>query len=112
MPRYMISFDDGTMMIPDGEWEAVGDAAHAVVKAAQDACVWITGGGFQSQQATILDVDGTLRLGDYPETKTVLGGFVVVDVPTRDDAHYWAARFAAACRCAQDVRELMDDPLV
>jgi hypothetical protein len=108
----MISFDDGTMIIPDDEWGIVGDAAHAVVKDAQDAGVWITGGGFQAQQATVADVDGSIRLGEFPERKAVLGGFVVVEVASRDDAHEWARRFAAACRCAQDVRELMDDPLV
>jgi hypothetical protein len=37
MPRYLISFDDGAMdHIPDADWPAVGDAAHAVVRAATD----------------------------------------------------------------------------
>lgn len=35
MTRYLISFDDGTMKIPEEELEAVGEAAHAVVHAAQ-----------------------------------------------------------------------------
>ena len=38
MPRYLISFDDGAMdHIPDEHGPAVGDAAHAVIRAAQDA---------------------------------------------------------------------------
>jgi hypothetical protein len=32
-------------------------------------------------------------------------------VPTREEALEWAARIAAACRCAQEVREIMFDPL-
>jgi len=40
------------------------------------------------------------------------GGFTVVDVPTREAALEWAAKIAVACRCAQEVRELMFDPLV
>jgi hypothetical protein len=48
--------------------------------------------------------------GPYPETKEVIGGLVVVDVATRDEALAWAARIAAACRCAQEVRELGGDP--
>jgi len=112
MTRYMISFDDGTMIIPDDEWGIVGDAAHAVVRDAQAAGVWVTGGGFQAQQSTVLAVDGTLSLGAFPETKAVLGGFVVLELPSREDAHDWAARFAAACRCPQEVRVLMDDPLM
>lgn len=108
----MISFNDGTMIIPEGEWEAVGDAAHAVVRDAQAAGVWVTGGGFQAQQSTVLDVDGTLSFGAFPETKAVLGGFVVLELPSREEAHEWAARFAAACRCPQEVRVLIDDPLM
>jgi hypothetical protein len=50
--------------------------------------------------------------GPFPETKAVIGGFVIVDVPSRDDALEWAARFAVACRCPQEVREIMDDPLL
>ncbi len=34
----------------------------------------------------------------------------VVDVPSREVALAWAAKLAVACRCAQEVRELMPDP--
>ena len=40
----------------------------------------------------------------------MVGGFSIIDVPTREDALEWAAKIAVACRCAQEVRELMDDP--
>ena len=46
----------------------------------------------------------------YPETKEVIGGFVVVDVASREEALVWAAKFADACRCAQEVREILPDP--
>jgi hypothetical protein len=42
--------------------------------------------------------------------KAVLGGFAIVDVSSREEALKWASKFAAACRCAQEIRELMDDP--
>jgi len=64
------------------------------------------------QQATIVEPDGTTRLGSFPETKAVIGGYSIVDVPTFDDALYWAARISSACRCAQEVRRVMDDPEV
>jgi hypothetical protein len=112
MTRYLISFDDGAMDFPAEDVPAVGEAAHAVVKAAQDAGVWVFGGGLQSQRASIVDTDGIVTDGPYPETKEVLGGLVVVEVPSREEALEWAAKFAAACRCAQEVRELMFDPLV
>jgi SAM-dependent methyltransferase len=48
--------------------------------------------------------------GPYPETKEVIGGFVVIDAASREEALAWAAKIAAACRCAQEVREIMPDP--
>lgn len=112
MARYLISFDDGAMVIPEEELPAVAEAAHAVMRAAQDAGVWVFGGGLERQRASVVATDGTVADGPYPETKAVVGGFSIVDVPSREDALEWAARFAAACRCAQEVREIMYDPAV
>ena len=111
MPRYLISFDDGSMdHIPDADWPAVGDAAHEVVRAAKAAGVWIFGGGIQRQQSTIVGVDGSITGGPVPETKAVIGGFSIIEVPSREEALAWAARIAESCRCAQEVREIMFDP--
>lgn len=112
MTRYLISFDDGTMTIPEEDFADVGEAAHAAVRAAQEAGVWIFGGGVERQRASIVATDGTVTDGPEPETKAVIGGFSVVDVPTREEALKWAAKFAAACRTPQEVREIMFDPLV
>jgi len=112
MARYLISFDDGTMVIPDGDLPEVAAAAHAVLRQAKEAGVWVTGGGLASQRASIVSTDGAVVEGPFPETKAVLGGFSIVEVATREEALAWAARFAAACRCAQEVRELMHDPEV
>ena len=109
MTRYLIAFDDGTMIIPEAELPGVADAAHKVVREAQDAGVWVFGGGILTQRASIVATDGTVTDGPYPETKAVLGGFSIVDVPSREDALAWAARIAAACRCAQEVREIGTD---
>ncbi|UQU61439.1 YciI family protein [Couchioplanes caeruleus] len=111
MPRYLISFDDGAMdHIPAGEIPEVAKAAHAVLQEALDAGVFVFGGGLERQRAGIVVADGVVSDGPYPETKEVIGGLTVVDVPSREEALAWAARIAAACRCAQDVRELMPDP--
>jgi hypothetical protein len=112
MARYLISFDDGTMTIPQEDFPAVGEAAHKVVSDAMDAGVWVFGGGLESQRASIVATDGTVTDGPYPETKEVLGGFVVVDVASREEALTWAAKFADACRCPQEVREIMPDPAI
>ena len=111
MTNYLISFNDGAMdHIPDEDWPDVGKASHEVVREAVNAGVWVYGGGLQRQRASIVATDGMVTDGPYPETKEVIGGFAVVDVPTREEALVWAAKIAAGCRCAQEVRVLMDDP--
>jgi hypothetical protein len=111
MTRYLISFDDGAMdHIPDEDVPDVGKAAHAVIQEAVNAGVYVFGGGLQRQRASVVATDGMVTDGPYPETKEVVGGFVVVDVATREEALAWAAKIAAACRCAQEVREIMADP--
>ena len=108
MPRYLISFDDGSMdHIGEHDLPAVSEASHAVVRDAKAAGVWIFGGGLQRQRSRVVATDGTVADGPVPETKAVLGGFCVIEVSSRDDALMWAARLARACRCAQDVREIM-----
>src|SRR5213082_668728 len=91
MTRYLISFDAHAMdHIPDEDMPAVGKAAHEVVQEAMNAGVWVSGG---------------------PDPEAI-GGFWVVDVPSREEALEWAAKTAVACRCAQEVREFMPDPAV
>jgi hypothetical protein len=112
MTRYLISFDDGAMTFPEEELPDVAEAAHKVLREAKHAGVWVFGGGLMRQRASIVATDGTITDGPYPETKAVIGGFSVVDVPSREEALAWAAKFADACRCAQEVREIMFDPEV
>ena len=112
MTRYLISFDDGAMTFPEEDLPAVTEAAVAVVKEAQTAGVWVFSAGLESQRASVVATDGTVTDGPYPETKEVIGGFAVVDVSSREEALKWAAKTAVACRCAQEVRELLPDPTV
>lgn len=110
MTRYLISFDDGAMTFPEEDFAAVAEASHAVVREAKAAGVWIFGGGILNQRASIVATDGSVSEGPYPETRAVIGGFSIIEVPSRDEALMWAARIASSCRCAQEVREIMYDP--
>lgn len=110
MTRYLISFDDGWMDFPDAELPAVTRDALAVVEEARAAGVWVFGAGLESQQASIVGTDGVVTDGPYPETKEVIGGFAVVEVATREEALEWAAKIAVACRCSQEVREVLPEP--
>jgi hypothetical protein len=111
LARYLISFDDGAMTFPEEDFAAVAEAAHAVTREAQDAGVWVFAGGLYSPEAvSLVAIDGTVAEG--PESKAYIGGLTIVDVPSREHALEWAAKFAVACRCAQEVREFLPDPAV
>ncbi|HEX7310824.1 MAG TPA: YciI family protein [Gaiellaceae bacterium] len=114
MPRYLISFDDGAMdHIPDEEGPAVGDAAHAVIREAQNAGVWVFAGGVYPHDEvspSVVAPDGTVT--DGAENKAYIAGVTIIDVPSREEALQWAAKIASACRCAQEVREFGADPAV
>jgi hypothetical protein len=114
MTRYLISFPSSAMRhIPAEEFPAVGEAAHAVVQEAMDAGVWVFGGGLaEDVEPVMVAGDGTVTAGTYPQTTQLDGGFTVVDVASREAALEWGAKIAAACRCAQEIREFMPDPAV
>ena len=50
------------------------------------------------------------RYEESPKGKAYIGGVTIIDVPSREEALAWAAKIAVACRCAQEVREIMYDP--
>lgn len=76
-------------------------AAQEVVEQAEHAGVWVFGGGVKGHEASVVATDGSVTDSPSPESKEHLGGFAVVDVPSRDEALTWAAEIAVACRCAQ-----------
>jgi len=114
LTRYLISFPSGAMAhIPDEDAPAVGAAAHAVVREAMDAGVWVFGGGIaENVDPVLVTGDGAITAGTYPQTKELNGGFSILDLPSREAAVEWAAKIATACRCDQEVREFMPDPEV
>lgn len=113
MTRYLISFNDGAMNhITREELPDVAEAANAVVEEAKHAGAWVYGAGLEHHDVvSVVAPDGTVTDGPYPESKEHLGGFAVVDVATREEALRWAAKMAAACRCAQAVFELLPDEM-
>ena len=111
MTRYLVSFGDGAMDIPPEDLTEVDAAARDVMGDAQSAGVWVTGGGIAVHEASVVGVDGSVRTELRPAgVGAHLGGFCVIEVSSHDEALRWAARFAAACRCSQEVWPLMDDP--
>ena len=110
MTQYLISFGAHAMNhIPDEDMPAVAKAARAVVQKAVNAGVFVSTGGLEDQRASIVATDGTVTDGPYPDA---IGGFMIIKVPSREEALEWAARLAVGCRCAQEVREIGPDPEV
>jgi hypothetical protein len=109
MPLYVLILDAHAMdHLPDQDMPEIDRAAHAVSQEAIDAGVWVCGSGLEDQRASIVAADGTVTEGP---TVTV-GGLTVIDVPSREEAHRWAAKWATACRCDQEIWELGYDPQI
>ncbi|WP_402465359.1 YciI family protein [Isoptericola aurantiacus] len=110
MTKYLISFPSAAMDVGPDELPGVAEAAHAVVREAQDAGVWVFGGGIDESVAPVrVDGRGTVSAGTYPQTTHIDGGYSVLELPTYDAALEWAAKIATACRCAQEVRAFGED---
>ncbi len=111
MKRFLISFDDGAMAhLSDAELQQASIDSRAVVADAKRAGAWIFGCGLAHQRATLVTIDGSVQDGPDPDVKVGVGGLTLIEVETREEAHWWAARIAASCRCAQEVREVLFDP--
>jgi len=111
MAKYLISFPSAAMVVPEGEWEAAGRDAHAVVEEAKAAGVYVFAGGIDEAVPPVLvSSDGSVAEGGYPWAPPLTGGFAVLELSSREEAVIWAARLATACRCAQELRVFGFDP--
>jgi hypothetical protein len=112
MTKYLISFPSNAMVVPQEELQAVADAAHAVIAEAKAAGVYVFAGGIHEGVAPVkVAADGSVVEGTYPETRRMEGGYTILELPSREAAVAWAAKIAAACRCDQELREFMVDPM-
>lgn len=112
MNHYLISFPSSAMdHLSAADMPSVSESAHAVIHEAKAMGVYVFGGGIDEQVAPVLvAANGTVVPETYPETKKLNGGFCVLRLATRQEAEIWAAKIAAGCRCAQELRQFMFDP--
>ena len=91
--------------------QAYWDAWAVYGKALRESGIAVVGAGLQQPQtATTVRVrEGKRQVhdGPYAETKELLGGFFIVDVPALDAALEWAARCPAAQSSSVEVRPMM-----
>lgn len=109
--KFLISFPASAMKVRAEDMPAVSADSHAVIREAKAAGVYVFGGGLNGGIAPVMvTADGRCTAETYRETRELDGGFCVLELPSREAAMEWAARFAAACRCPQELREFGYDP--
>ncbi len=105
MSKYLISFPSAAMVVPASELEAVGRDANDVVEEAKAAGVYVFACGIhEDAPAMLVSAGGVVVKGGYSWAPPLNGGFTVLDLPSHEVAVAWAARFAIACRCSQELR--------
>ena len=83
LANYLISFPSAAMVGPEGEWEAVGRDAHAVIEEAKAAGVYVFAGGIdEGVPPALVSADGTVAEGGYPWAPPLDGGFTVLELPS------------------------------
>jgi hypothetical protein len=107
MTKYLISFPSDAMRVTAEELPAVGAAANAVIDEAKAAGVYLFAAGIvESVVPVLVAADGSVSSEVYPGSR-LDGGLTVLELPTREDAVEWARKIAVACRCSQELREVM-----
>ena len=112
MNHYLVSFPSSAMNhISAVDFPSVVESSHAAIREAKAAGVYVFGGGIDdSIPPVMVNGEGKVSQGTYPETIRLNGGFCVLKVQTREEAEQWAAKIAAGCRCSQELRQFMFDP--
>jgi len=110
MTKYLISFPSKAMVITEEEFPLVSADSHAVIEEAKAAGVYVFGGGIlEAVEPVLVAADGSVSAETYPGSE-LNGGFLVLELPTREDAVEWSRKIAVACRCSQELREFGYDP--
>jgi hypothetical protein len=110
MTKYLITFPSEAMILTEDEFPIVVEESHAVIAEAKAAGVYVVGGGInEAVEPVLVAADGSTSSDLYPGSE-LNGGFLVLEVPTREQAVEWARKVAASCRCSQELREFMYDP--
>lgn len=111
MTKYLISFPSSAMQQSPQDLQEASDATRAIVREAKEAGIWVFGGALdETVVPAMVDAKGVTTKGTYPETRHLDGGYCILELPSYDEAVVWAAKLAAACRCAQELRAFHYDP--
>jgi hypothetical protein len=112
MPQYMLLIYVPTEGGPSPEELAAQHPRwNAYTEALQEAGVMAAGdalqGGETATTVRVRDDETVVTDGPFAETKEILGGYYVIDVPDLDAALGWAARIPSAPYGSVEVRPVM-----
>lgn len=111
MTTYLISFPGEAVVVLEEEFEAVVDSTQAVIGEVKAVGGYVFGGGIDEGGGPVLvAADGAVAEGTHPGHEVTSGGCTVLELTPREAALEWAAMFAAACRCPQELRRFGYDP--
>lgn len=116
MTRYLMSvcYPAGSAAPSAEELEKITREVTEVHRQLQAEGAWVFGGGLHDPSiATVVTArDGSPMTTDGPfiDTKEVIGGLSIVDLPDLDAALRWAERMSAATTCPIEVRPFLPDP--
>ena len=118
MPQYLLSVwhDEpyGDFDPNDPDMQRIGPKVDALNNEMQQQGAWVFGCGLRpASSATVLRSSGgdvSMTDGPYAETKEQLGGFWVIDVPSREVALQLAAEASKVCIGKVEVRPMMEAP--
>jgi hypothetical protein len=116
--RYMVLFydEEPTATPSQAEIDAEMEVWYAYDSALREAGIFVSSEALQpTQTASTVRLKGEERIvtdGPFAETREVLGGFYVIDVPDLDTALDWAAKAPTARQGSVEVRPVMvfDEP--
>lgn len=112
--RYMLLIysEEPTSQPSQAEIDAVMAEWWAYDSAIKESGVYIAGDALQaSQTATTVRLKGDERVvtdGPFAETREVLGGYYLIDVPDLDAALDWAAKCPGAKYGSMEVRPIQE----
>ena len=111
MAEYLLSVwhdEDYDLEVDDGDMERLGAQVGAFNEELTAAGAWGFAGGLHpASSATVVRAAGTdvsMTDGPYAESKEIMGGFWVIDVPDLDAALEWARKGSVACEGPVEVR--------
>ena len=117
MPMYMLSVHHSPDALPpqtEEEMQKVFQQVDAFNADVQAAGAWVFAGGLHPPEiATVVkakDGDVVITDGPFAESKEYIGGFWIIDVPSRELALELAAEGSKACLGKVEVRAMMVGP--